>query len=100
MSEKIFSLNDIRDIVRPFADKYKIDEVYLFGSYARGEADEGSDLDLLVYGGKGFRRVNVLAFGEDLREAFKKDVDAYEICEINRGTDFYDAIMRDKVKVI
>jgi uncharacterized protein len=30
------------------ADKYKVKSLYLFGSYARGEATKESDIDLLV----------------------------------------------------
>lgn len=29
--------------------KYHVKEIYLFGSYARGEADAQSDLDFLTY---------------------------------------------------
>ncbi|MBD5537623.1 MAG: hypothetical protein HDQ99_18600 [Lachnospiraceae bacterium] len=38
-------------LIKPIAQKYKVKELYLFGSYARGEANEISDLDFLVYGG-------------------------------------------------
>ena len=31
-----------------FAEKYNVSEIGVFGSYARGEATEKSDLDLLV----------------------------------------------------
>nr|WP_285017259.1 nucleotidyltransferase domain-containing protein [Lactococcus garvieae] len=33
--------------VAPIAKNYNLKEVYLFGSYARGEAREDSDIDLL-----------------------------------------------------
>lgn len=35
-------------------------EIYLFGSYARGEADAQSDLDFLIFGGDGFRLTEIL----------------------------------------
>ena len=41
----------IRYAVQPVAHKYGLDRVSLFGSYARGDATEGSDVDLLVEGG-------------------------------------------------
>ena len=34
-------------------------EIYLFGSYARGEADAQSDLDFLIFGGDGFRLTEI-----------------------------------------
>ena len=42
MNNHIFTLKDIAVLIRPIAKKYKIKEVYLFGSYARGEADENT----------------------------------------------------------
>ena len=47
-------------LVRPLAKKYHVKEVYLFGSYARGEADAQSDLDFLIFGGDGFRLTEIL----------------------------------------
>ena len=49
----IFTLEKINRLVKPLADKYRAEEIYIFGSYARGEADEDNDLDFLVYGGEG-----------------------------------------------
>ncbi len=99
MNEEILSFEAISKVVKPLAEKYKAEEVYLFGSYARGEADKDSDLDFLVFGGEDFELTDILAMGEDLREILKKKVDIFEICEINKGTDFYNNIMREKVLV-
>ena len=53
-------------LVRPLAKKYHVKEVYLFGSYARGEADAQSDLDFLIFGGDGFRLTEILAASHHL----------------------------------
>ena len=45
--------------------------IYLFGSYARGDANENSDLDFLVFGGKNFKLTNIFALAEELRSAFQ-----------------------------
>lgn len=47
-------------LVRPLAKKYYVKEIYLFSSYARGEADAQSDLDFLIFGGDGFRLTEIL----------------------------------------
>lgn len=44
----VYTIEEIKDIIKPIADKYELPAVYLFGSYARGEADEDSDIDLAV----------------------------------------------------
>ena len=99
MNEEILSFEAISKVVKPLAEKYKADEVYLFGSYARGEADKDSDLDFLVFGGEDFKSTDIFAFGEDVREILNKKVDMFEIREINKGTEFYNNIMREKVLV-
>ena len=44
----VYTENDIKQLVAPVARKYGLHAVYLFGSYARGEATEASDIDLLI----------------------------------------------------
>ena len=43
-----YTIEEIKRRVRPVAEKYALSAVYLFGSYARGEATADSDVDLLV----------------------------------------------------
>lgn len=43
-----YSVEEIRCRITPVAKKYRLAAVYLFGSYARGDATEASDVDLLV----------------------------------------------------
>lgn len=52
MDNRIFTIQDIVRLVKPVAEKYRVNAIYLFGSYARGEADEDSDLDFLIFGGE------------------------------------------------
>ena len=52
MSNDILTLERIAEIVKPVAEKYQVEAIYLFGSYARGEATAESDLDFLVFGGE------------------------------------------------
>ncbi len=44
----ILSQENIKQVVRDYFKDKPVNKVYLFGSYARGEADEQSDVDLLV----------------------------------------------------
>ena len=99
MSDGIRSINEIQLIVRPFAEKYHISEVYIFGSYARNEATAKSDIDFLVFGGKEFKLTSIFAFAEELRRAIDKDIDVFEINEVNTDSSFYQTIMKEKVKV-
>lgn len=99
MNSRIFTLEDINAFVKPLAEKYNAKEIYLFGSYARGEADGNSDLNFMVIGGDKFKLTNVLALGEELREATQKNVDIFEIHEINQDSELYKTIMRERILI-
>ena len=45
MTEKVYTVDEIREIVTPIAQRHRVTGMYLFGSYARGEADKYSDID-------------------------------------------------------
>lgn len=99
MGNYVFTLKDIVSLVAPIAKKYGVREIYLFGSYARGEADGDSDLDFLVFGGENFKLTMIFALAEELRGVLKKDVDVFEINEINKDSDFYKTIMKERLLV-
>ena len=99
MNNTVLTFGDIKRMIKPIATKYKVKEIYLFGSYARGEADESSDMDFLVFGGENFRHTLIFSLAEDLREVLKKDVDVFEISEINQESDFYHTVMKERLLV-
>ncbi len=41
----------------------------------------------------------IFALAEELREVLKKEVDVFEISEINRDSDFYHTIMKERLLV-
>lgn len=73
----IYSVDELRRRIRPFAEKYRIPAVYLFGSYARGEAHEGSDVDVLIdRGGSAINSLlDLCALQYDLNCDLKKEID-------------------------
>lgn len=89
------SRTEIEQVIRELLHKYHAEYALLFGSYARGEATAASDIDVIVVGGANFRPRDIFAFGEELRQRTQKDVDAFEIREVNTGTPFYESIMRE-----
>lgn len=99
MEKTIFTISDIKAFVKPIAEKYRVEAIYLFGSYAKGEADEESDLDFLVIGGKEFKLTMVFSLAEEMRKVLNKDADVFEIHEINEDSDFYKTIMKEKILV-
>lgn len=43
-----YTVNEIREKTMPIAKEYGIKRMCLFGSYARGEANDNSDVDIYV----------------------------------------------------
>ena len=53
-SRSVYTIDEIAERVRPVAQRFKVSKVYVYGAYAKGEADSGSDVELLVDFGKAF----------------------------------------------
>lgn len=68
------SIEEIRCAVVPIAQQYGAAKVSLFGSYARNEADESSDIDILLDKGS-IKGMQVLDFQEELARQLQKPVD-------------------------
>jgi len=48
----IYTIDEIKKISVPVAEKYGVKKLALFGSYARGEQNNNSDIDFLIEKGK------------------------------------------------
>ena len=94
----ILKVEDIRAMVVPLLEKYDMRSTSLFGSYARNEADENSDIDLLLEGNPGFRPLNVFGVAEDLFRLSGKRVDVFEISELDEG-EFRDRVLREAIRL-
>ena len=99
MNGNVLPRDELETIIRELLRKYHAEYALLFGSYARGEATAASDIDVIVVGGAAFRARDIFAFGEELRQRTQKDVDAFEVREVNVGTPFYENVMREGVKI-
>ena len=71
----VYSINEIRRIAVPIAARHGVERMRLFGSYARGEATESSDVDLRVDCGKISDLFGMGALYADLQEQFQKPLD-------------------------
>ena len=93
---KVYTHEELREMVLPILSQYGMASAGLFGSYARNEATPESDIDLLVFGKPGFRLTDVFGVAEELYEASGKRVDVFEAGELLPGS-FRDTVMTELV---
>ena len=70
-------LNYLKEYKNEFMQKYGIERIALFGSYARGEAKEDSDIDIIYFLKEGEKLSfdNYLDLEERLKKVFKRKID-------------------------
>lgn len=102
----IYTLDEIAQRIRPVAEKYNLRAVYVFGSYARGEANENSDVDLLIDDtDSGLRGLAYGGLCYDLEEALGKEIsfvtaDSLEgPCRQKSDLYFRENVTRDRRKI-
>ena len=77
----ILSLENIKKIVQDYFNDKPVNKVYLFGSYARGDAKEESDVDLIVEIDDTKKRMSLYGFIElqiGIEKSLNKKVDLVE----------------------
>lgn len=76
---------------------YEVNFCYLFGSYAKGKANETSDIDLLI--SSNVTGVKFFGLIEELREQLKKKVDLLDILQLNNNQTLLQEILKDGIKI-
>jgi predicted nucleotidyltransferase len=75
MNKKPYTIDEIKNRISETARQYGVEKVYLFGSYARGEAKPDSDIDLCIEKG-GIRTLFELSgFCMDMERVLESKVD-------------------------
>lgn len=100
--EGVLEIDTVRTLLMPIVKKYNIKRLYLFGSYARGEARKDSDIDLLIEGNNTHGLISFVAIQEAMEERLKKSVDLVEYDAMMKndtraGKRFREHVERDKV---
>ena len=70
----VFTIDEIKRRVIPIVIKYGINSFSLFGSYARNEANENSDLDFIMDKGD-LRGLQYVSLVQELEDEFDCHVD-------------------------
>ena len=92
---KVYTVEELKAIIIPIAKKYGIKKVYLFGSMARGDGNENSDIDLRIEKGSLKGLFALGGFYSEISEALQKDVDVVTTGSLDQ--EFLDEIKEDEV---
>jgi len=91
------TIEELRSIVAPIAERYGVGKVYLFGSVARGDHNEKSDYDFCIELGKIDSIFEMAGFFGDLKDAVGYDIDLVDTESV--PPEFLKNIMNDGVVV-
>lgn len=89
-----YTIPQLREIIAPLAESYGAERIYLFGSYARGDMTQDSDIDLRIDKGRirGFALAGLLV---DLEDALGLPVDLLTTASLDER--FLSAIKEEEV---
>ena len=93
------TIKQIKQIIKPILNKYGIYEIYLFGSYARGEANKSSDVDIYCERGKVKTIKTQLELEEELESSLDKKVDLLFIGGLFTDISFKEELEKDMIKI-
>lgn len=95
----IYDIPTITSIYGPIFKKYHITDVWLFGSYARGEAYESSDVDFLV-DDEHINPTDIMNLFDELYNATDKSVDMISTGDLNQFDEsFIDKLFNERIQL-
>ena len=89
-----YSIEELQSIIVPLAQKYGAERIFLFGSYARGDMTNSSDIDLRIDKGS-IRGLALAGLLVDLEDALGIPVDLIPTTSLDPR--FLESIHPDEV---
>ena len=93
----ILTTSEIQKIVEPIVKNFPVRQVILFGSYARQEAHEYSDVDLIVDSDGVLDGISFFTIVGDISKQLPVKSDVFEMQEIDKSSNFYLSVEREGV---
>ena len=99
------AITEIKKLTEPIFKEYGVEKAYVFGSYARGDYNENSDIDIII-SSKNIRSLLIIgAILEALKLVLQKEVDLIEeecfedeeMDEIDQ--EFYNKIKKERILI-
>lgn len=93
----ILSLDMIIETCKKIMPQYEVEYCYLFGSYAKDEANEKSDVDLLV--ATPATGLKFFGLAERLRKELKKKVDLLDLRQLENNMELLNEILKNGIRI-
>ena len=97
------AITQIKKLTEPVFKEYGVEKAYVFGSYARGDYNENSDIDIIIVA-KNIKSLLIIgAILEALKQVLQKEVDlieeeCFEEDNIEEWEqEFYDNIKKERL---
>ncbi len=97
MSNQIYTIAQLKDLLNPIFEQYNVKKAILFGAYAKGIATENSDIDLLV--DSGLHGLSFVGLKEDLCNAVGKEIDVFDVTHIEKDSKVDDEIQKTGIVI-
>ena len=82
MSDKIYTIEEIKKMLKEILSDKPVYQVILFGSYAKKKATKKSDVDLIIDTNSELKGFALLRLICQIEEKLQKEVDGFEKYEI------------------
>ena len=99
MSKKIYTIAEIKQILKQILENMPVYNVTLFGSYAKNEATKKSDIDLLIDTKQALKGFGLIKLICQIQEALDKPIDGFEKYEIIKNSKIDKEIKKTGVVV-
>ncbi len=97
LSEKIYTIEEIKYILKDILKQFAVRKAILFGSYAKNTQTSKSDIDIVIDSEGKLLNINFYGLLEDLVQSLEKNIDLFEISEIQKDSKLYNDILKEGV---
>ena len=97
MSEKIYTIEELKDILQNILKQFAVKRAILFGSYAKNTPTAKSDIDIVIDSEGKLLNINFYGLLEELVQNLEKNIDLFEISEIQKDSNLYNDILKEGV---
>lgn len=99
MTTIIYSISDIKEMLKEILNNTDVEKAILFGSYAKNTPTKVSDIDIVLDSNGKVKGLKFYAIVDMIKEKFDKDVDVIERMEIDSGSNIDKEIEKTGVVV-